>query len=126
MKTIQQTYLIKADIRKVWQALTDPKVIDEWGGGPAKMDEKEGTKFSLWAGDIHGTNTKVVSNKELAQDWFSGDWAAPSKVTFTLTPHEHGVMVHLLHEDIPDKDADDITDGWGKYYLGPLKDLLEK
>ena len=126
MKTIQQTYRIKAGIDKVWQALTDPKVITAWGGGSATMDEKEGAKFTLWGGDIHGTNTKIVKNKTLAQDWFSGDWEKPSKVTFTLTSKGEETSVDLLHEDVPDKEADDIADGWKKYYLGPLKDLLEK
>lgn len=126
MKTITQTYLINADVDKVWQALTDHKIIEKWGGGPAKMDSAVGTKFTLWGGDIHGKNIKVVKNKALVQDWSSGDWEKPSKVTFTLTPQDDGVKVDLLHEDVPDREADEITDGWKQYYLGPLKDLLEK
>ncbi len=126
MKTIRQTYLIKASIDKVWQALTEPKIITKWGAGKTTMDDKVGTKFTLWGGDIHGKNTKVVKNKELVQDWSSGDWEKPSKVTFTLTPQDDGVKVDLLHEEVPDKEANEITDGWKQYYLGPLKDLLEK
>lgn len=126
MKNIKQTYLIKADIDKVWQALTDPKVIDKWGGGSAEMDEKEGTKFSLWAGDIHGINTNVIRHEKLVQDWYSGDWKNPSSVTFTLTPENNSVRVDLLHEDVPDEAEADIADGWKRYYLGPLQNFLEK
>ena len=56
VKTIRQIYLINSSLEEVWKALTDPKYIDAWGGGPAKMDEKVGTKFELWGGDIHGKN----------------------------------------------------------------------
>ena len=70
-KIIKQTYHIHAPISEVWKALVNPKYIDGWGGGPAKMNNKKGTKFSLWGGSIWGTNTEVVSEKKLIQDWYS-------------------------------------------------------
>lgn len=81
MKIIKQIYKISASIQEVWRALVEPEVINQWGGGPARMDDKVGTQFSLWGGDIHGKNIKVVENKELIQDWYGGDWDKPSKVT---------------------------------------------
>lgn len=125
MKTIKQSYLIKASLQNVWQALIDPAIIDKWGGGPAQMDDKVGTKFTLWGGDIHGKNIKVVKNKELVQDWFGGDWEKPSKVTFTLVEKGNKTEVNLLHEDVPGKEAKNIEEGWKIYYLGPLKELFE-
>ena len=125
MKTIKQVYKIKAPAAAVWLALVDPKLIDQWGGGLAQMDDKVGTEFTLWGGDIHGKNIKVVANQELVQEWFGGNWAKPSKVTFTLIDKGETTELHLLHEDVPDKEAKDIADGWKTYYLGPLKELLE-
>lgn len=125
MKTIKQTYNINDSVKDVWQALVDPKIIDEWGGGPALMDNKVGTKFTLWGGDIYGKNIKVVENKELVQEWFGGKWEKPSKTTFTLKEIGDKTEVRLLHEDVPDMEADDIAEGWKDYYLGPLKDYLE-
>lgn len=126
MKTITHVYKIHAAIEKVWKALVDPNIIDQWGGGPARMDDKEGTAFTLWGGDIHGKNISVVQNKKLIQEWFGGDWSTPSKVTFTLRNKGQMTELHLLHEDVPDADAADIDDGWKRYYLGPMKNLLEQ
>ncbi|MBI3495081.1 SRPBCC domain-containing protein [Candidatus Berkelbacteria bacterium] len=126
MKHITQTYTIKAPLKKVWQALVDPEIIHEWSGGPVKMDEKEGTKFSLWGGDIHGINTKVVLYKLLTQDWYEGDWAKPSQVIFTLIYKNGVTTITLDHKNIPDDAAADIADGWKTYYLGPMKELLEQ
>lgn len=126
MKTIHQTYTIKSPIGTVWQALVDPKIIDKWGGGSADMNDQTGTKFSLWDGEIYGTNTKIVEQKELEQDWFGGKWDAPSKVKLTLSEKEGVTTINLDQSEIPDKEADDIADGWKLYYLGPLKKLLEK
>lgn len=126
MKTIKQSYNINALVQDVWQALVDPKIIEKWGGGPAKMDDKVGTKFSLWGGDIYGKNIKVTKNKELVQEWFGGKWDKPSKVAFTLKENGDKTEVVLLQKDIPDEEAGDIDEGWKQYYLGPLKELLEK
>lgn len=127
MKAIKQEYLIDAPVEKVWRALVDPKQISEWGAGPnVKMDGKTGTKFTLWGGDVHGKNTKVVENKILEQDWFGGDWAEPSKVRFALSNEGGKTKIELVHENIPDEEASDIDDGWRRYYLGPLKEYLEK
>lgn len=126
VKTIKQEYLINAAISKVWDALVNPKEIENWGGGPAKMDEKEGFKFSLWGGDIYGTNTKILRERILEQDWYEGDWPEPSKVRFTLSNVGDKTKIKLLHKNVPDENAEDIEDGWNRYYLGSLKEYLEK
>jgi activator of HSP90 ATPase len=125
MKTVKQTYLINAPIEKVWQALVDPKIIDDWGGGEAKMSEEENFEFSLWGGDIHGKNIEVIKGKKLVQDWMAGEWEEYSKVTFNLSKDGNKTHVDLIHENIPDNEAKEIEDGWKRYYLGPLKELLE-
>ncbi|HZE87467.1 MAG TPA: SRPBCC domain-containing protein [Methylomirabilota bacterium] len=125
MKTIKKTYQINAPVEKVWEALVMAKVINQWGGGPAKMDEKEGTEFSLWGGDIHGTNTEIISQKKLVQEWFGGNWDEASLVTFTLKNQGQKTKVTLLHEKIPDRDAQDIEKGWDEYYMGPLQEFVE-
>lgn len=126
MKTIRQSYTVHAPLQRVWRALIDPVVIDAWGGGPAHMNEKVGTKFTLWGGDIYGKNMKVVQNKELVQQWFGGKWEKPSTVTFTLKESSDKTEIDLLHVDVPDEEVKDIAEGWKIYYLGPLKKLLEK
>ena len=125
MKTIVQDYHIDAPIEKVWEALVSAKEIDGWGGSPAKMDADEGTKFSLWGGDIHGTNIEVEKFKKLVQEWYGGEWEEPSIVTFKLQKLGNSTKLELLHENVPDEEYEDIDQGWKDYYLGPLKKYLE-
>lgn len=130
MKTIKQTYQITAPIEMVWEALVDPKHIDKWGGGPSIMDGKAGTKFSLWGGSIWGRNTKVAPGKKLVQDWYSENeeekWKNASIVTFELYKELDCTKLELIHENIPNSDAKNIDEGWKDYYLGPLKEYVEK
>ena len=130
MRKIKQTYRIKASLSEVWQALTNPKYIDEWGGGPAKMSDRVGAKFSLWDGSIWGKNIEVISQKKLVQEWYSENegekWEKPSIATFVLTQEKDDVRIDFVHENVPEKDLKNIEDGWREYYLGPLKSYLEK
>ena len=129
MQTIKQTYLIHAPLKEVWEALVNPEYINNWGGGPAKMDSNIGTKFSLWDGTIWGKNIQVVPDKQLVQEWYSQEekeWKKPSIVTFTLQEEKNGTQVDLLQTDVPDEDGKNIEEGWKEYYLGPLKKYLEE
>ncbi|MBI2411175.1 MAG: SRPBCC domain-containing protein [Candidatus Kerfeldbacteria bacterium] len=126
MKKIHQTYEIHAPIGKVWRALVDAKYIDNWGGGPAVMDEAVGTEFSLWNGDIYGKNIEVIPEKKLVQEWYGGDWPQPSIATFTLSESDGVTTVELLHVGMPGDEVTNFEEGWKDYYLGPLKEYVEK
>jgi len=126
-KIIKQKYEIAAPMEKIWKALTDVTVITAWGGGPAVMDANTGTEFSLWGGDIHGKNIEIVPGKKLVQEWYGGDWPKPSLATFILSEPKPGItLVELIHEDVPEAEVENFDQGWKDYYLGALKDYLEK
>lgn len=126
MKILKQEYHIMSPLSKVWEALVDPQIIDKWGGGPAKMAEKESFEFTLWGGDIKGKNTKVNKEKLLRQDWMSGTWDKYSQVEFKLTHKDGCTTVFLTHTGIPEDEFKDIKDGWDRYYMGEIKKLLEE
>jgi len=126
MKSLDKNYEIKAELEEVWQALVDPKIIEEWGAGPAEMSDEVGFRFKLWDGDIWGKNIKVEKNKKLVQEWFSGKWDQPSVVEFVLNYEDGVATLNLKHSSIPDGEFEDISNGWDDYYIGPMKELLEK
>lgn len=127
MKVIKKEYHIFAPQTKVWDTLTNPKTIEAWGAGPAKMTDKKDFKFSLWGGSIHGTNLEVVPNKKLIQEWYSDDDPeTATKVTFTLTHKEGCTTLKLTHSGVSPRNYESIDKGWDDYYLGEIKKLLEK
>ncbi len=125
MKTLDRTYHIEAAPEIVWQALTDPAWIEGWGGGPAVMNSLVGTKFSLWGGEIWGTNTDIIVNRKIGQDWYDAELPEPTLLTLTLDRDGHATNVVLHQENIPDDRADAIGEGWDTYYMGPLKEYVE-
>lgn len=124
---IRKDYTIQAPREAVWAALTDPEVIERWGGGPVVMAAVPGFEFSMWDGDIHGTVTAVDPERSLTEEWYSGDWASPSIATLTLSDEPGGgTRVELAHTGVPDDEAAEIDQGWDDYYFGPLARLLEE
>ena len=124
MKIIHQTYVIKAPIKEVWNALVNPKDIEGWSGTKATMDARIGTKFTLWETSIHGTNLEVIPFKRLKQEWYA-DYDTPSFVTFILSEKEGVTTVELIHEQVPADKFKDIKEGWKEYYMKPLKQYVE-
>jgi activator of HSP90 ATPase len=122
---IKQKYLIKAPVEDVWEALTNPDIIDKWGGGPSKFDKRIGGNFSFWGGDIWGKNMEIIDKKKLVQEWFGGDWPKPSIATFKIMGDGKITMVELLHKNVPRSEEADFADGWKRYFLGEIKKLLE-
>jgi activator of HSP90 ATPase len=124
MKTIHQQYRINAPLAIVWQALTNPKVINQWGGGNATMSEKEGEPFTLWGGEIWGKNIEVIKESKLVQEWHDDKTTNGMRVTLTLEKEKDITRLTLLHEHIPDNKYDDLNKGWKEYYLQPLSDFV--
>lgn len=47
MKAIKQTYFVNSSLSEAWKALVDSEHINAWDEGPAKMNDKVGTKFEF-------------------------------------------------------------------------------
>jgi len=123
---IRKVYVIDAATDAVWAALTQPDVIDRWGGGPSVMAAEPGFAFEFWGGDIHGTVLQVDPGRSMLQEWYGGDWNSPSLARFTLVAGpDGGTRVVLEQTGVPDEEAADFDAGSDDFYLGPLKELLE-
>lgn len=125
MPTIQKTYEMNASPEEVFNALVEPELIQIWSGDESQMSSKVGGTFSLWGGQMYGVNLEVVKNKRLVQEWSYDQWADASKVTFTIKAKGKKTIVELVHEDVPEKSVNSISDGWDTYYLGAMQEMFE-
>jgi activator of HSP90 ATPase len=120
MKTFKKTFRINAEPSDIYSAITNPYTIELWTGYPAIMTEVPGSDFSLWDGDITGTNIEFIQDKKVVQQWHFGDQAEKSVVTITIFPDKGNSSVTIEHTNIPDEDFADIAEGWREYYIGAI------
>jgi len=124
MKKLTKKYFINAPLEQVYEALTNPDVIEKWSGAPAIMEAKSGGVFSLWNSEVYGKNKQVHKNR-ITQEWLTDDWDAPSKVTLVLKKKGYSTIIEIKHEDIPEYDYENIENSWDTYFMRPLQKLLE-
>jgi len=125
MKDFKKYYIIKATPEEVFTALTNPFTIELWSGFPARMDDQEGTEFSLWEGDIVGKNLEIQKNKKIVQEWYFGDQEEKSIVTIKLHKDKKGTSVELHHTNIPDIAFENMKDGWNKFYFANIQRFFD-
>lgn len=124
MKNIKRYYILNAEPKDVYNALTNKTMLEIWTGEEAEMELTPGTGFSLWGGSISGINIEFEENKKIIQQWFFDGGEEDSIVTMKLHPHKKGTSLELLHTNIPDEAYENISEGWDEDYFGALNELF--
>lgn len=123
MKEYKEYFKLNASPADIYNALTNPVMIEIWTGEHAIMNAEPGSEFSLWDGAIVGKNIKFEKDKEIVQHWYFGE-NNESIVTIRLHPYKKGTNLEIHQTNIPDEDYEDIIEGWEEDYIGNLNELF--
>ena len=119
-KTIIQKVLFKnISAATLYNTYVNAKEHSAAIGSSAKIQNKEGTKFSAWDSYITGKNLQLVKNKLIVQSWRESDWSKSDiDSTFILSFGQKGKdgIINMVHVNVPDKRAGGIKKGWNTYY----------
>jgi activator of HSP90 ATPase len=124
MKDFKKYFKLDTSAADLYNALTNPAMIEIWTGEPAVMSAEPGSEFSLWGGEIVGRNVEFVPNQKIVQQWFFGE-ESDSFVTIKLHPEKNGTTVEVHQTNIPDEAFDNMAEGWESDYFGSLKELFD-
>ena len=118
---------------KVWRALTDPALLEEWLLPAVDFKLDPGAAFTFkappqpgWDGNVNCQVLEIEAPRELRYRWVVGD--IDTVVTFTLTPTPAGTRLSLVQSGFrPDqkKNFGGARYGW-KMMGGKLLDLLTR
>jgi activator of HSP90 ATPase len=95
-------------------------------GAGAECSDREGGSFSAWDGYISGKNLRLTPYSEIIQSWRSTDFSdedEDSSLTIRFKAIPEGCLVELIHENIPEVDAD-FEKGWKDYYFEPMQEFF--
>lgn len=125
---IKQTIHFEATPSDIFDSLMDEKKHSDFTGAHAKIENRNGGRFSVWDGYATGKNLQLIPGKKIVQSWKASDWPAEanSTVTIELQSDGHGTKLIITHENVPDEFEKDIEQGWKDYYWEPLKKYLKK
>jgi activator of HSP90 ATPase len=129
LKTIIQEIVFKNTTPKVLYGLyMDSKKHSAATGVPAKISGKVGGSFSVYNGVITGKNLQLLKDKLIVQAWRTKDWKKDdldSTFIIALKPKGKDVVLHAVHANVPDGQAEGIDKGWHEYYWEPWKKFLD-
>lgn len=125
MKDYKKYFFIPAPPDEVYAALTNPVSLQLWTGETAEMNTEPGSEFSLWDGSITGRNMAFEEGKTIIQHWYFGDEPGQSMVTVKLHHDKSGTSLELKHTNIPDRDYEDMVEGWNNSYMASLIEFLK-
>jgi activator of HSP90 ATPase len=122
MKTIQLTYQFDASPEVIYQAYLSEKIHMEFTGSRAEIFPQLGGAISTWDGYATGRFIALEPNRLIKQTWHADTWpdGLESMATITLHEQDSGTRLELIHENVPDDEADTIEQGWLDYYWEPL------
>lgn len=118
---------------RVWRALTDPELLEEWLLPVIDFELEPGATFTFkaepqpgWDGTVNCRVREVEPRRRLSYAWVVGD--IDTVVTFTLTPTASGTRLSLVQSGFkPDQKRNfaGARYGW-KMMGGKLVELLER
>ncbi len=123
MKEFRKYYKLSASPSDIYNALTNPVMIEIWTGEHAEMNTEPGSEFSLWDGSIVGKNVLFEKDKEIRQLWYFGE-DIESEVTIRLHGQKEGTNLEVHQINIPEDAYENIVEGWEVDYIGNLKELF--
>ena len=127
--TIKQSVIIPADPEKVYEAFMNARIHSEFTGSKATCDPTVGGKFTAWDGYITGKNVELERGKKIVQEWKTSEWPegyGPSKFELTLKKVKNGTEITMIHSNVPEEQATELTEGWNQFYWTPLKDYFKQ
>lgn len=129
VEEIYHEVTIRAGNEQVFMALTKSAMIDEWGGGPAKVQARLNGQYSLWDGEMYGIIKEFVPSSVLVHSLREAAWdksCLDSLVAWELEENNGRTLLRLTHTGLPTAKIRELhDDGWCEYFLGPLKVWLE-
>lgn len=135
----RQQIFIKASPARVWDALTDPKLIKQYlFGTETKTDWKVGSPIiytGVWEGEAYqdkGTILEYIPNQLLRTSYWSGFSGKPdlpenyATVSYSLVKTRTGTELTITQDNLASPEAQDHSERNWKLVLLNLKRLLEQ
>jgi uncharacterized protein YndB with AHSA1/START domain len=134
---IERTY--NAPVNKVWKAITDKDLMQQWYFNIAAFKPEVGFEFTFEGGSeekkyMHLCKVlEVIPNKKLSYSWHYKDYEGSSVVTFELFDEGDKTRLKLTHEGLetfPQNNKDfakeSFVQGWTHIIGTSLKNFAEK
>lgn len=127
-KTVEQTINFNGvKPSELYDMYLDSKHHGKIVNGKVKISKKVGAKFTVWDDKMGGRNLMLVPGKTVVQSWGTGKKNEEDSVLIlSFLKKKSGAQLHMVHTHLPARIANDVDEGWKKYYWTPWKKYLKE
>jgi len=121
--------ILPASPERVYKAWLNSKEHSAFTGTNSKVTSRKGGKFSAWNDYITGRNLELEPNKRILQAWRSTDFsesAEDSRLELIFKKEGKSTKLTLIHNNIPEGQADSYKKGWKDFYFIPMKKYFKE
>lgn len=126
-EAIHQEVVLKANRKRVYEALTDADQFRRISkGAETRISREPGGAFSLFSNAIAGRQLELVPGERIVQAWRANGWAPGdySIARFELKEQGSDTKIIFDHTGFPKGQAEHLADGWKQHYWGPLAEFF--
>ncbi len=126
---------LKHSPQKVWRALTEPELLNQWLLPVTGLELAPGVAFTFktqpfpdWDGTVNCRMLEIEPHRKLSYTWVVGDMELDTVVTFTLKPTASGTHLSLVQSGFKPHQKQNFGGaryGW-KMMGGKLVELLDE
>ena len=120
--------ILPAKPAEIYEAWLSSEGHTAMTGSPAKVDGKVGGGLSVWDGYIFGKTLELTSDQRIVQTWRTSEFpddAPDSYLEVLLEEVAEGTKITLIHNNMPEAQADSYRRGWGDFYFKPMKEYFK-
>ena len=112
--------VIPADVENVFKFWIDSDLHTKITNSPAKIDGRQGGKFTSWDNYISGKFIENEPLKKIIQSWRTTNFpedAPDSILNLNFEKDKKGTKIILNHSKIPEGQANNYRKGWNDFYF---------
>ncbi|XP_035204980.1 activator of 90 kDa heat shock protein ATPase homolog 2-like [Stegodyphus dumicola] len=120
LKTVES---FKCTADEFYSAMTVKELVEVFTRDNCILEPKEGGRFELFNGNVHGYFVKLVPGKTIQQKWRLKTWphAHFSDVCIDIEQKTDCTEVSVAHLGIPKTELENIREGWKRFYWDSIK-----
>ncbi|KAI9015480.1 activator of Hsp90 ATPase [Hyaloraphidium curvatum] len=107
----------------LYLTLLDRGRVSAWTRAPAEIQPQVGTLFRLFGDNVTGYVTELEPEKKIGMRWRLKEWPADhfSTVQISLNQESDCTKLHLVQDNVPIGQKDQVQANWTNFYFNPIK-----
>uniref|UniRef100_A0A1I7XJA0 Aha1_N domain-containing protein n=1 Tax=Heterorhabditis bacteriophora TaxID=37862 RepID=A0A1I7XJA0_HETBA len=122
VKTVSVSDTFKVTPDRLFEVLSEIKLVQAWANGCVEWDFREGGKFALFGGSVSGMFIRIDVNSEIEVSWRLKSYPEGhyANIIFRLNDEGDSTSLVVTASEVPSHKAEETQNGLMRYYVASI------